>query len=167
MVQERLKKILQLSIRGVDGERENAKRLLGTLLQKHGLTIADLSEEEKTHCFFAVREKSDLDLLIQIVSKVTQSGSIGYRHKGRQYIFELTAVQLVEVELLYSEYKRALAKEQAILFRAFIQKNRIFPPSDPEDVTDNDPEDWEELRRILRMASQLEEVPIDRKRLNA
>lgn len=43
-MKERLRKIYELSVRGVDGERETAQRLLKNLLEKHGLSLSDITD---------------------------------------------------------------------------------------------------------------------------
>lgn len=44
---KRLQKVKNLMDRGVDGEAENAARMLGKMLEKHRMSIADIPEDEE------------------------------------------------------------------------------------------------------------------------
>lgn len=169
-MKERLRKIYELSVRGVDGERENAQKLLTSLLARHRLTIEDLIGEEKIHHEIKYRGKLQRKMLLQIVAHVI--GDLEkvevYTRRNRKelLIFDLTASEIAEVELLYSEYWKAFEKEQERLLSAFISRNNIYPES-KDDRKEFTPEEMAELRRVMRMAANMEAVDVGRKRMMA
>jgi hypothetical protein len=129
-IKERLLKLLALAQRGVGGEKKNAQRFLERELKKHGLTIADLDDSHSPtiDCLFSFKNKTERQLLVQILCMVTQSKTISSRRprNAKKILVELTTVQKFEVDMFYSAYKRDLAKTLDNALTAFIAKNHIY-----------------------------------------
>jgi hypothetical protein len=169
-MKERLRKIYELSVKGVGGEREAAQKLLQNLLKKHGLTLDAITDEAKTERQFKPKDILYKRLLCQIISKVTNSDDRAiYTYKRRQGLFiELTAAEFIEVDLLFTEYSQSFGKEQDTLLKAFIYTNDIFAAdgtkSTKSDLTDDEIREW---KRAMSMAQSITPTPITRKRLEA
>lgn len=167
---ERLRKIYELSVRGIDGERENAQRKLAELLEKHDLTFEDLIGDERHKHVFTYKNNHEMNLLYAIVSKVLNSADIpAWKQSGKRknIVFSLTAAEYVEVTLLYSEYRAAFEAETKNLLTAFIVRNNIYRTDRDDERPERTLEEKLEIKRILEMALALNKVPIDRKRITA
>jgi hypothetical protein len=159
---QRLHKILALAQRGERGEKDAAEAHLATLLKKHGMTLEDLIGEEPAE----LRELNFGDatgrrLMIQIVGKVTGEQRVRYQQrKGARSVafFKLTKPQLVEVEFLFAIMRAALAKEIELLTNAFIHKNKLYAPANPDDSDDRPAPTPEELAEIKRMAALMQHL---------
>lgn len=131
---EQLKKLYALALRGVDGEKEQARALLEKLLKKYAMSINDLDEEQIKEYRLTYHGKEQRKLLIQTVYKVLGDTSslfgLCYSGSGRECRTVLgircTEAQKVEIEFLFDFYTRVWEKERAALLEAFIQKHGIF-----------------------------------------
>jgi hypothetical protein len=151
---ERMKKILALARRGVDGEKATAEAMLARLMHKYRLTIADLEDPaaERTKHWFKCRNKRERALLSQITAFVLQSREFDIwsaKTLPGERAVSLTPLEFAEVDVRYEAYKVALKAElqkaEARIYSAFIQANNLglspledadhpSPPMDPEDL---------------------------------
>lgn len=131
---ERLKKIKELALRGVGGEREQAIALLEKLSKKYNIDCTDLDEEKIQEFFITFHGDIESRLLHQIVYKVTneknRTFSARYTDSGRKcgtkIIVECTEAQKTEIEFLFDFYKRLWKKDIKTLLTAFIQQHKLF-----------------------------------------
>lgn len=135
---ERMKKIYSLALNGIDGEQEQAQKILDKLLDKYSLSLEEINEE-KTECFdIKYRGAEQESLLSQIIYKVTDNKNCfgdyfnNYtKRKDRTKLWvNCTAVQKIEIEFLFDFYKTLWEKEKKAFFRAFIEKHKIFGNAD-------------------------------------
>jgi hypothetical protein len=166
---ERLRKIYELSLHGVGGEKRNAKELLDELLRRQRLTVRDLVAEERQKFRFGWTHEWEFTLLMQVIAKVTNQielSSYVVRDDERARLYSLTPAQAVEVDFLYEEYRAAFAQEQERLLQAFVQRNEIFPAQQSE-RPERTAAELAEIERMFQMMEALERVPVGRKRLTA
>ncbi len=133
-IKERLKKLRELALRGVGGEKTSAQEILDELLKKYEISIEDLDGDTVKDFSLTYHGNEQRQLLVQTIYKVT--GSTGnwcglrYTHSGRACRTELsvscTEAQKAEIEFLFSFYVRLWEDEKKMLLRAFIQKHQIF-----------------------------------------
>lgn len=140
----KIKKILALAERGVDGEREAAQSMLANLLVKHNLTIEDIAGEGQKREWVELSFSGEQEetLLNQIVRKVRNDNDL-YTIKNKRVRtkqkYELSAAEHVEVEFLFSILKNALGIELDKMVTAFIYKNKLFAHKN-EDTEDDEPD---------------------------
>ena len=74
-IKNKLKKLLALAERGVQGEAENARRLLEKLCKEYGVSIEELFDENqiKIYRFNIGRNALYKDLFVQCYCKVVQN----------------------------------------------------------------------------------------------
>ena len=84
-IKNKLKKLLALAERGVQGEAENARRLLEKLCMEYGVSMDELLDENqvKYHFFEVGRNKIYLDLFSQCYYKVANADRLSYRQISR------------------------------------------------------------------------------------
>lgn len=107
-IKEKLKKLLALAERGVEGEAVNARRLLEKLCKEYGVSIEELLDENqvKYHFFEVGRNKIYLDLFAQCYYKVTNKDRLSYKQISRSQIaVEMTAIQYAEMVSLFAWHK--------------------------------------------------------------
>ena len=150
-VETRLRKLLALAERGRGGEKVNAKVILAILLKKHGLTLSDISDEEKSRCWFKYKGKTQERLLAQVILKTAgRDVSLWERKpKGSKVGADVTKCQMVEIEMLFDIYKVALSEELDFAFEAFIHKNNIFPPPSGEKFEREETDDSRQKARLM------------------
>lgn len=168
-MQERLRKIYQLSVRGIAGERETAQRLLQSLLDKHGLTISDIADEERSDRKFKYNTAQERRLLIQIFAKVLGSTDFkvwGYTYHLKTIGISATNAEFIEMSILFEDHKLELKKQMQRLFSAFVQANKLFPPANKDNRPALTDEEIAELRKVLQMAQAIEPTPVTRRRLS-
>lgn len=132
---ELLKKIYNLSLKGVGGEREQAQAILDKLLKKYELSLDDIDDEDTAYDYeLKYHGEEQHRILHQTVYKVLNSTdeiySVRYTSSGRLcrncMVVHCTAIQKVEIEFLFDFYKRIWEKDKEMLMKAFIQKHEIF-----------------------------------------
>jgi len=117
---ERIKKLYALALRGVGGEKEQAKALLDKMLQKYALSLDDLDEEKVNRYILEYHGKEQEKLLIQTIYKVTGSHEEIYdlrdKRSGRACRTKLAAycteAQKAEIVFLFDFYCRLWEKER-------------------------------------------------------
>lgn len=136
-LQARLRKLMALAERGEGGEKQNAQRMLDKMLERHGLTIHDLTDERREIRWFPAPKAIDQRLAGQIMAKVCGTSKIGlYTSKGRpkQIGVEVTPAEAVEFEIHYDTLRKALAEHFEDAFSAFVQANKLFAPPVRDDA---------------------------------
>lgn len=125
---EKLKKLYELSKRGVGGESVNAEVMLEKLLKKYGLTIESLLDSEKRQYIFKVKSLTERQILFSVVTKTLQNRSIKYSSNKRNttIYLDLTPSDYAEIKIQFDAYTRALRKYMEQSQSAFIHANDLF-----------------------------------------
>jgi len=157
---ELLRKVKALADRGVGGEKETAQATLERLLSKHGLTKADLEEDQKEWCFFSYSQDVERDLLGQIIYMVTGSAPCGCvgahtNRKRKKLSVEATTAERIEIEANFEFFKGALADELEVFMSAFSHKNHLFPPPSKDKTTDEERRE-SNLSRSLKISAMMD-----------
>ncbi|CAM4080266.1 DUF2786 domain-containing protein [Bordetella tumbae] len=127
---QRMLKLLALARRGEGGESDNAQRFLESMLKRHGMTLADLGEDDQATEWmkFPFRTVQDRRLLAQVASMVLRTNSLPSReYRGEKALWlQITKAQFLEIELHFRAFNRDLKKALELAFIAFINRNDIF-----------------------------------------
>lgn len=165
---ELLLKLKELAKRGINGEKENATKLLHKLMKKYGISEEEIQEEEKKDVIITLKNQAEKRICRQILYAYFDNMPI-YKCSLRsrtQYCLEMTAAQEIEFKYLLSVYLDSFYEEQDIFINAFIQKNKIFPPNvETKYIEDMTPEEKGRSLRASFMAQGMEFTRI-RKALN-
>ena len=156
-IKAKLKKLLALAERGVQGEAENARRLLEKLCKEHGVSIEELLDDNqiKFYQFDIGRNSLYKDLFVQCYCKVAQKVSLSYHRESRSQIsVKMTAFQYAELVGLFEWHKANFNKDledmkQNILL-AYCRKHHLY--SDVKPDNDNDRElTADERKRLIKI----------------
>lgn len=164
-IKHRLYKLLELSTRGVGGERENAESRLESLLKKHGIKKEDFIETENVQeFFFTFINKYEKRLFIQIAVSMQVENIYEYR-RSRRLSVQCTVAQHAEIQLKYSVYRRALQNEIDMTYEAFIHSQRIYEPSVESDEEEKEEivlshEDQRRIELIANRAMMMDHVNV-------
>lgn len=71
MKTETLKKVRELALRGIDGEKKAAQTLLDKLMEKYHIDESEFDNNERKRVVFYYHGKDEKTLLIQVACKVT------------------------------------------------------------------------------------------------
>lgn len=149
---KKLAKIKALADRGVNGEQENAEALLDRLLAKYNIYEEDLLEDTVKEFEFQPYGVFGTKLFPQICANV-----VGYNVTVLYYVnkrncktrfVKCTEAQFIEISEMYEFYRYHLDKGLESYYKAFIQKERLFP----EDV-DVEEMSWEETLKYYESDS--------------
>ena len=166
---EKLKKLRELALRGVGGERETAIKLLEKLVKKYGVTVEELDEETERDFEFSFHGEFEKRLIAQIAYKVTgrtgAAQSLYYTRSGRKCrtccAVTCTEAQKLEIEFLFDFYKALWEKEVDFLLQAFIQKHNLFGKL--KDGEKGEELTMEEMLKMQRMMDGLyDDLPLRR-----
>jgi len=154
---ELLRKIKELSEKGIDGEKKVAEDLLNKLMKKYGVRDEKLVSEEIICHYFRYRTKLQKKLLAQIIYMVTGDRCL-YKLKGKKKIGAYcTNSQRIEIEINFEFYKSAMEKDLEIFHIAFINKNNLFPKAEKEtEILEQDIYKTETAIKVLEMMGAME-----------
>ena len=167
---ELLKKVKALADQGIGGEKQNAEKLLASLMKKHGLTSLDIEEDETKRYFFKA-EGINRKILLQCVKRVNynlrlyeyKSSYAKYaKLKGNSYI-ESTTAEYIQIQQMFDLYTKLYKKEVDIFFSAFLHANDLLaqPPEDQkQSLEDVSAEEYEKYMRMLEMSSKVKKESI-------
>lgn len=159
---ELLRKLKALAEQGVGGERENAQRLLSRLMKKYGVEDADLSDDIPEEHGFTYHNPQERALLHQLFDKIVTGREI-YRYvhgegsKTKLFV-ACTKAEAIQIEVEYEFYRELWREEADWLFRAFIQKHRIFDTKPGHSTSEISDEDL--LRLTMMMAGLKDATPL-------
>lgn len=159
---EIISKLKALSDRGIDGEKENATKLLHKLMKKYGITEEDIEQEEVKTVWVTLKNKAEVKICSQIIYAHFNNTNLWQRRGHRtKYWVELTPAQEIEFKYMLSVYLKSFYEEQEIFINAFIQKNQIFPINGPvTDIDDLTAEEREKAIKSSMMAQGIERTRI-------
>ena len=150
---ELMKKLMALAERGIGGEKETAKRKLAQLMDKYGVSDADLSDEALEDHEYKYRDqnekKHERDVLIYSQGRGMHS----------ILIFRATKAEAIQAGIEYEFYRQLWKEEQDFLMECFIQKHRLFrldPDAPTQDL------DEETSKRMWQMMQAMEDKQLQR-----
>lgn len=162
-----LKKLRELSMRGVDGERENAQKLFDKLSKKYGISESELDDECVTDHQFTYHGAFEKQLLVQVIAKVLNNepdfyeytSNLSGRKKRTLLGAECTEAQCIEINFLFDFYNALYKKELEYFFRAFIQKHNLYREIDDDEIVPSTLSDEEWLKISMLADSMSSETP--------
>ena len=159
---EKLAAVKALADRGVGGEKTAAEQRLRYLMQKHGITEADLEDADVRLYWIRYKTVYERKLLFQLAYKYTGSGHahgcVGrYSNRPRKEVgIDCTPAQYIEIEADFEFYRAALEEEMELFYIAFINKNNLFPP--PELAGDTDGSEEMNLVQLKKMQAMMDVI---------
>lgn len=75
-----LQKLKALADKGIGGEKQNAERMLNSLMAKYGISEAELSEDKIIEAKFTYRGETQKTILAQIIYMVTNKKDNVYEY---------------------------------------------------------------------------------------
>lgn len=153
---ERAKKLLELSKKGIDGEKNNAEMFLSAFLSKHKIDINEIDDDQIHSRYFFFRNDLEEVLLTQITKFVLNiSEFMVFRNKKvrrKHSVLKLRDIDFVEIEMLFEFYKPLLQDEFEKITIAFCLANRLYSVNvDEKDDSETKPQSPEERARIKQI----------------
>lgn len=149
---DRIIKVKALADNGSEGERQAAIKTLKNLMKKYNISEEDLIGEEQQVFFFKVNGTNAWELFkhISIVkygvkqimylgstadAKKVRTMSRGVIKRGDNACMICTRSQFLEIQATYLILQNSLNKHVESLFYAFLGKNDLLAPSNPDNPT--------------------------------
>lgn len=168
-IKQRLIKILNLAKRGVGGEKDNAERMLNTLLEKHKLTLEELLDEDvKNMAWFRYKNKTEATILSHCCLKVIEGwdrNRWSSKTQRNQYGVCVTKAQEIEIGLMFEAHRKAfrieLEKQVDRLLAAYVHSNNLFSTTPSEETESGTSEiSMDELEAIIALARTMKPTPV-------
>ena len=162
-LKEKLLKLLQMSKRGVGGEKVNAEKMLQRLLDVNGLKMSDIDDEnlERQRVLFGYKTKAERSLVMQILYSVVGDANFYKPRFGRGVFADLTPSEKAEAVVKHDVWMRAYREELGVFHSAFIMRNHIYP-SKPSGKSEADltPEQLEKYMKAQKMAKGMTKADV-------
>lgn len=163
---EKIRRVQALAERGVDGEKESAAALLERLMKQYGIDEAEIAEERRETEWFRFRTPLEEMLLNQVIYSimgdcVTYCRTNGKcKRKHKVVGVDCTPAERLEIEISFEFFNAALQEEEKRFFRAFVQKNNIYPPQEKTTAEGAELEKEE----ILKLAAMMDGMDVHTRR---
>jgi hypothetical protein len=159
----KLRAVLALAERGVDGEQTLARETLARLMEKHRLTLDELKGADGSGEFrFEFRGSDEEELLAGLICKTAQVCRFHWR-TGRGFALVTLPKHVgVSVGIYWPDIRKAWRKERRATLKAahaaFHHTNSLFGPDDgtPAKPCDLSPD---EVARIVSLMESMTAVP--------
>lgn len=163
-IKEKLLKLLELSRRGVGGERQSAESMLNRMLAKHGMSMEDLEswDLQTIDTVFSFNTDMEKRLLYQIAFHVVNGDFDAFIIGKKRRKLRMTRSQTAKVQVMYSVLARAMREELKIFFSAFVMKNRLYPDSAIRPEAEFSQDEIERMERVSRMASGINRAIVNK-----
>lgn len=146
-IKNKLRKLKALADRGVDGEADNAQRLLAEVAQKYGIILDELDLEAEERIRFEVKlpKKWQRDIFRQLVAlmrmeKCGDAYNIDvlefycFRSNPKQVYIHCTKAEWLELAVKYEVLARDYKKQIKSFTLAFLMRNKLLlPPREGRD----------------------------------
>lgn len=161
--QNKIWKLKALMDRGEGGEAENAKNLLLSLLELHGLSILDLSDEPQARHEVVWGDLMEKKLIIQICAML-EMNHYGYSYnkrgaRARTIILKDSATKIELFKLNHDLLLPDLKTSIDAAYLAFIHVNNIFAP-EKEDKQRKDRPLTDIEKKAIAMLGSMKKVNI-------
>lgn len=128
----RLLKVLRLAQEGVGGERENAEVLLGKLLRKHSMTMADLEgalDQPRASVWLPARDDDERTILAQLVVRLFGiDRKVWRRADSPDLAVEVTPSEHAALTIAWDVYRAAFGEARHALVMGFCFKHGLYAP---------------------------------------
>jgi hypothetical protein len=158
----KLSKIQELVIRGERGEAMAAKELLQKMLDKHGISLADLERtQEKRKREFSYVYSDEKSIIFQCIFYVLQKENLSYSsYRGKKVIsLEMTDLEYAQVnpviDFHLKQYRKEKKRKMEILRKGYIHKHNLFGANSDSGPSELTPE---QIAEIINMMDSLEDI---------
>jgi len=171
------RKLLALAERGVDGEKENAQRVLKSYMEKYGLELKDIEPKTRSRRIVTNVTLDIKQMFINFVASIVGKDYDVRKCKGKGYwALEMNDDEWSQFEEQWPVYRKALKAElkkkqkehekmMKLVVNAFISKHDMYS-KDREDSGDSKPltpEELEEIMQMLRMREKMDDISFYKK----
>lgn len=138
-------KLKALADEGYQGEREIANELLVEWMNKYNITWSDLDDSLEQDFIFPCEEEYQKKLLVQVAYTHLGQGHCYRMYSSEEKEEEYKSIKVrcrprdfIEIKLDYEFYWMKFQDELDIFYRAFVEKNDLFPPEELQNDSDDD-----------------------------
>lgn len=158
---ELLKKVQALASCGIGGERENAQKILEKLMKKYNISESELSTEKINEYSVKwtnnVEKKLKVQIFYSIVGDINDNKGFFRSYKNKNGYVKCTSSEFLEFEAKCAFYGHWLKVELERYYRAFVNRNLLFPPAHlKKQNNDKTDELTEEDIKMLDLASNID-----------
>lgn len=158
-IKSKLRKLLALADRGVNGEAENAKKAIERICKEYGINIDDFFDTSKIgqYVFKVGQGKDMMNLFARCVSYVCGDiKDMTYRRISRSSIeLELTSMQYAEILSLFNwhkgNYEREIRDFKRNFISAYVDKHDLYLQNERNNDRDINDMSTKELLRLLKV----------------
>jgi len=164
-IRDRLLKIKRLAESGETHEAANARMHLEAMLAKYGMTIADLSEDERTQRVFEYGSMDELTLLALVCCGIVgekRTTEAKYKPKARQFFIDLTAYEYAELRSMFDWHRTNFRKEKRKLMKtfcdAYIIKHNLCTSNEDAAPRELTADERRQVVEAIRLSDSLSDV---------
>jgi len=147
---ERMKKLYNLALRGVENEKDNARNLLNALAKKYNINIdeimdiANIQQREINY-----RTKEEMQILYHTIgSRLGFDIKVGKYRQKNTLVFEASFENYIYIQEYYIFLKNIWKQELQNFLHAFVIKYQIASPAKENQGSEMTREDIEKMMEV-------------------
>lgn len=149
-----LNKVNALAERGIDGEKDAARKKLKVLLEKYGIALKEIQANKRIKREFSLKNKTDcLDIFQHCVYVCAPKVKVFVYTYSCKAFCSLTPEEFVAVSEKFRYYWKLYEKQKAQFLHAFLIKNNL---SVSNEDNDNPTLSDVETKELMKLVSALE-----------
>lgn len=168
------KKLKKLAESGVGGEKDNAQQKLQLIMEKYGITLADIDGDERkdyvAHFNKEIPYRFIRQVLASIIGNISKSDSsisqfkrVRKRNHISYHIENIEPQYFTEFVIKVQTYWADYQKQMETFYSAYVQKNKLYTKPDENQDGDEErkpltPEERLELYKMYSMMEGIERV---------
>lgn len=149
------KKLHALSQRGIGGEKSNAQRMLGRLMEQHGISWHDVNQPVRVERVYKYTSKTHRHLIGQVIVSVWAEARVTVITAYKELFADLSAAEHVEVLLKIDHYWKLYQQEQDLFLEAFIRRNDLVRHIDHTNSRIPTAAEIQRMRRVAAMSQTI------------
>lgn len=123
LLRAKARKLYELSLRGIGGEKTNAENKLREFLEKHNLTLDEIDSSINNR-LFKVKDEDSKTILINVILSVNPYCKV---NSDKKHISaNLDTEDFIEVKEKYKYFSKLFSIEKTLLMMAFFSKHEEF-----------------------------------------
>lgn len=169
---DKMKKVMALAEQGEAGEAQAARIALESMLQKYGLKLEDLKNEERHERIFQLKTLKESMIFYQCLANLFGKKSEAFRKSGTYRRQKMVAADMTDLEYAdfapffefhLENYRKERKKIMNSIMEAYVNKHKLFAPdSDAEDPEDGKI-DFDHCLMVLGMMGTMARVSYHKK----
>lgn len=157
-VKELASKLKEMAERGTEHERLVAENKLKSLLNKYGITLLDITKNEKKLRTFSFKNEDETMIMAHVIWSIVPNININRKGKQKKAFCELTPNEYIEIKEKIKFYLADFDNQKKSFILGYILKNNLEVESSDNHRREEDSDNEIDIKKLANMMHGIDEV---------